>query len=319
MDLDNIVWTALDRSEAVLPFSPKQVMRSLGFIPWRLRGPIVRAAEYRYQRATYPDPLTPIWERDWDLLVVLDACRPEWMAAVEDEYGFVSDTGTIHSVGSHSKEWISNTFTSEYDSKMEDTIYITGNHYAEGLGQSPLRKFVTAHEVGEWAYESASPPANIITDLAVRNCRRTEWDRCIVHYMQPHKPFISRSGDRGDFTVKEWSTRYGPYHRYFNGELSLQDLHEKFVENLRYVLDEVEILLNNVDAPNAVLTADHGQALGEGGLWDHTPGVNHPSMRSVPWVETNAVDTHGHQPKEYESTKYDDETVKRNLKMLGYR
>jgi hypothetical protein len=279
----------------------------------------VRAAEYRYQRATYPNQATSIWERDWDLLIVLDACRPEWMAAVEEEYEFVSDTDTIHSVGSHSKEWISNTFNKEYESELKRTIYVTGNHYAERLDQSALREFVTAHEVGDWAYESASPPANIITDLAIQTSRKSEWDRCIVHYMQPHKPFISRSGSRSEFTVKQWSTGYGPYHRYFNGEISLADLHDEFTENLRYVLDEVEILLNNVDAPNTVLTADHGQALGEGGLWDHTAGVNHPSMRCVPWVETSAVDTHEYQPEEYQSAEYDDEIVKQNLKMLGYR
>jgi hypothetical protein len=32
------------------------------------------------------DPGDPIWDREWDLLIVLDACRPELLTKVATEY-----------------------------------------------------------------------------------------------------------------------------------------------------------------------------------------------------------------------------------------
>lgn len=299
----------------ILPF----LKWKTGVEPWGRRGPRIRAAELKYMLSSYAHQTTSIWDEDWDLLVVLDACRPEWLRKVQSEYNFISEVDTIHSVGSHSDEWISNTFNHEYADQMEDTIYITGNHYADGLENSNLATFETAHDYGGWAYDSASPPAHIITDLAVTTARETNWERCIVHYMQPHKPFLSREGERHEFSVKDWSLGYEPYRRYLDGKISMEDLHAGFISNLKYVLEEVELLLANVDASSTVLTSDHGQSLGEDGLWDHTAGVKHPSVRRVPWVETIATDKKTLDPDIYESAQYDEEVLKQNLQDLGYR
>lgn len=297
----------------------RKVKQKTGYDHWGSRAPAVKAAELRNRIKPYQHEITPIWDRDWDLLVILDACRPEWMDTVQSEYGFINEVDTIHSVGSHSSEWMTSTFDEKYSQKMENTLYVTGNHYADGLEKSSLAGFVTAHDYGNWAYDSASPPASVITDLAVQAARREDWSRCIVHYMQPHKPFMTSDGGRGEVRVKDWSLGYEPYHRHFRGDLSVQDLHEAFTDNLRYVLSEVDVLLDNVDAEKVVLSSDHGQALGEDGLWDHSVGVNHPCVRRVPWVETTATDNQTLKPDTYAPADYDDETVSENLRHLGYR
>jgi hypothetical protein len=303
--------------------NPTQIIpylkRKTGLNPWGFRGPSIIAAESWYKYSQYSYPTTSIWDEDWDLLIVLDACRPEWMKSVKHNFKFINEINTIHSVGSHSQEWISNTFNEKYSSELEDTIYITGNHYADDLRDSELKKFETAHDYGSWAYDSASPPANVVTDLAVRTARNHPWERCIVHYMQPHKPFMIRTGDRDKISVKEWSLAYEPYHKYFKGDISKEELINGFISNLEYVLEEVEILLENIDASTAVLTSDHAQSLGENGLWDHTVGVKHPSMRRVPWVETTATDKNTLDPREYDAANYDEDTIKENLRDLGYR
>jgi hypothetical protein len=83
-------------------------------------------------------------------------------------------------------------------------------------------------------------------------------------------------------------------------------------------LDEVEVLLNNIDAPKVVITADHGQALGERFLWDHRAGVQHASMRKVPWVETSAEDNQKLKPRKYEIVKRSEEDQQAQLRALGY-
>ncbi|WP_435102464.1 hypothetical protein [Halarchaeum sp. P4] len=298
---------------------PGYIKWKTGVDPWGKRGPIIKAREMRYKYANYPHQTTPIWEEEWDLLIILDACRPDWMKEIEEEYNFISDINTKHSVGSHSSEWISETFSDEYSQLLKDTLYVTGNHYASQIDESNLRKLVMAQDYGEWAYDSASPPANVVTDLAVQAARSTDWERCIVHYMQPHKPFIKRKESREEFLVKQDSLGYEPYIRHFNGEISEEELRLEFISNLKYVLEEVKLLLENIDAPKVVISSDHGQALGEDGLWDHTMRVKHPSMKQVPWIETSAVDEQTLSPDEYSLAEYDEETVKENLEMLGYR
>ncbi|MDR5657393.1 hypothetical protein RH831_09395 [Halodesulfurarchaeum sp. HSR-GB] len=316
--MQELILKGVSRPHRIPPYLYNKLLIKLGVKQWGKKGPSVKLAELRHKHRDYPYSTTSIWDYDWDLLVVLDACRPEWMRAVKGEYDFINTIETIHSVGSHSEEWISNTFASEHSNQMAKSAYVTGNHYAEDLEHSALKEFKSAHDFGSWAYDSASPPANMITDLAIRTARQKEWSKLIVHYMQPHKPFLKRGNTREEYTVDKESLGHLLYHRYFNGELTVADLHAAFTDNLRYVLEEVKLLLENVHAPKTVITADHGQAFGEDGLYDHIPGVKHPSVREVPWVKTSAKDTESLYPREYEAADYDNKTVQENLKKLGY-
>lgn len=86
-------------------------------------------SEAYYSRKPKPQS-DVIWESDWDLLVVLDACRPEWLQSVQDEFDFLDTIDDTWSVGSHSQEWIENTFSEENCDFYSETAYVTGNHFA---------------------------------------------------------------------------------------------------------------------------------------------------------------------------------------------
>ena len=90
--------------------------------------------------------------------------------------------------------------------------------------------------------------------------------------------------------------------------------------NLRYALDDVEVLLDNLDAERVVLTADHGNGVGEFGVYGHPSDLLVPTaIRRVPWVDTTARDTGDHDPAVWgESTTPADENVKEQLRALGY-
>jgi hypothetical protein len=57
------------------------------------------------------------------------------------------------------------------------------------------------------------------------------------------------------------------------GDGDEEEIWESYIENLRYVLDHVEVLLENVDAEEVAISADHGNAKGEWGCL-RTPGWN---------------------------------------------
>lgn len=137
--------------------------------------------------------------------------------------------------------------------------------------------------------------------------------------MQPHKPFIDKGEDRTDVSLKEWSVGASVYLPSRNGGRTIDEVEEGFIENLRYVLEEVELLLSNIDAETVVITSDHGQAMGEDFLLDHTKGVVHESMRRVPWAETTATDKRTLTPNEYELRDEKSANREEQLRALGYR
>lgn len=263
---------------------------------------------------------TNIWDRDWDLLVVLDACRVDWMETVETEYPFINDVNTIWSVGSHSEEWLENTFENDTNQALDRTAYISANHFASAhIEEDSLAVFEDVNKYLGSDDDYVVPPAHLVTDRAIDIARSGSFNRIVVHYMQPHKPFFEKKGNRRDVNPVEWSMGRDLYKNYFRSEITKKQLWNGFVDNLRYTLDEVSILLENVDADTAVLSADHGQALGERFLWDHRPGVRHPHVRKVPWVETSASDLEKIEPASYNKSGDNQHSVEKRLAHLGYK
>ncbi|WP_162991414.1 alkaline phosphatase family protein [Halostella salina] len=286
---------------------------------------------------------TNIYEDDWDGLIVLDACRVDALREVQDEYEFLTGIESQWSRGSNSKEWLENTFTAEYLNRIDSTAYITANPFVNELDGSPpdpsgyppgrdsaicnnrltsglIRDdVVSAEDFGDiielWDLATGEDDPQThpspVTDCAITTARKTDYERYIIHYMQPHHPFY---GDAGD---KPWNKE--PF-RYLKNGGDYEAVRDAYIDNLRLVLDHVELLLENFDAESVVITADHGELFGEWGLYSHMVGVPHPNLRKVPWVETTASDTGSYEP-EYERSdeRVSEDELQERLKALGYR
>lgn len=50
------------------------------------------------------NPGTPVWDRDWDVLLILDACRLDLLEEVVDDYPFLGVVRTHDSVASKSPD-----------------------------------------------------------------------------------------------------------------------------------------------------------------------------------------------------------------------
>ncbi|MFC7080227.1 hypothetical protein [Halorussus caseinilyticus] len=93
-----------------------------------------------------------------------------------------------------------------------------------------------------------------------------------------------------------------------------------YLENLRWVLEEVELLLSNMDADTLVVSSDHGEAFGEWGLYGHYRHVPIPVLKNVPWVELSATDSGEYEPAvEAKSVDVTDDDVEQRLSALGYK
>lgn len=68
-----------------------------------------------------------IFARNWDVLVILDACRCDLIEGVENEYTFLGTNHRFTSLGSSSEEWMRANFTNENHEAMAETAYVSSN------------------------------------------------------------------------------------------------------------------------------------------------------------------------------------------------
>lgn len=260
-----------------------------------------------------------IWDRDWDLLVVLDACRydtfEEVSEEVEEDFDFLDgDLEKIRSSGSHSREWIGKNFGQETPEDADPKI-VDGNYFYTRLG---LDEELNTEEAWKYAREQDSGAVlpGPLTDIAVRRGRQEDPDRMVVHYMQPHHPFLGRP-EFGDYQEPGAASkkRKSVWDNLMLGEVSEEDVREAYRENLEIVFEDVETFLNNYDAEKAVVTADHGNSFGEKGIYGHPWKISMDALREVPWYVTSAEDSGEYRPEEPEARKG---SVEEGLKAMGY-
>jgi len=250
---------------------------------------------------------THVYDEEWDLLVILDACRVDVLESVAEEYEFIESVDSRWSIGSHSHEWLTKTFSKRYDDEIRDTAYVSGNGHTQetfvdheyppdetvpfcrpdwdpvdddGFGRLDML-WETAHR------DEFGVPPRAITDRTVEIARNDDYDRLIAHYMQPHIPYIADAlnDDRPptELESKGWKLLE-------SGDADREEVWTAYEATLRLVLNEVELLLENVDAERVVVTADHGNAFGEYAVYGHPEGFLLPCIKKVPWVETAGSD-----------------------------
>jgi len=166
-----------------------------------------------------------------------------------------------------------------------------------------------------WDEQLGTVPPRVVTDRAIATSREYEPKRIIVHYMQPHQPFI---GEQARSNGQDW-VEESCWDALRQGNAAVSDVREAYRENLAVVLGDVRLLLENVDADPAVVSADHGNAFGEWGIYGHPNGFLHPSVKNVPWLVTHASDERTHTP---EASTNDSDSIKQTtedrLRDLGY-
>lgn len=262
---------------------------------------------------------TNVYSRDWDVLILLDCATIEMMNEVKEDYEFIGDVEEHISPGTCSNEWMMRTFTDKYSEQMSDTLHVTANTSSDTYLNSD--DFLHLEEVWKdgWNKEMGTIPAREVTDRAIYFGRKYDPERMIIHYMQPHLPFVESGIESNIITphgVKGEGLMLGEL---YEEGYTKEELWRASVNNLHYVLEDLELLLSNLDADKAVLSSDHGQAFGENGVWAHPCFTYIDVLRKVPWCVTSGSDTSEYQP-EYEPKEVEPEIgLDEKLEALGYK
>lgn len=220
-------------------------------------------------------------DKDWDVCIILDACRYDMFCDAVSERGWDGTTEYITSLGSSTEEWTYGTFLERHE---DDLVYATANLRLGILADELNSKLVDYQFTERDAFDGVTTHPETTTDLALEVANNYPDKRLLVHYLQPHEPFLPSSKrlpaakyrhtiePRPPTVDREWI--YPAYH-----------------ENLDLVLDEVERLIENLPEPvgRVAITADHGELLGEpvGPLrvpcYDHPTGIRTEELTKVPW------------------------------------
>lgn len=257
-----------------------------------------------------------VLDEDWDMLVVLDACRSDLMAEVQEDYEYMSEYDKRRSIAGGSLSWMNRNFANEEDTS--NLAMVSANPFTQKALN--YNNFSVLDEVWktDWDSDENTVHPKDVTDHAIHIGREYEWDRIVVHYMQPHHPFIGQDLDDGINKEDPMNPEKTVWMKLADGELDYDKVWNGYRQNLRIVLDDLDRLLSNIDADNTIITADHGNGVGEYGVYGHGD-FPIDAVRKVPWNKSTASDKMTVEPEVTVSNHAESENVNERLKNLGYK
>jgi len=268
-----------------------------------------------------------IHETDWDVLIILDACRYDFFEKTYVDY-LGGKLRRVRSGARHTGEWLAKTFKGYYP----NIAYISGMPHVNSLGLAlsdshdkweydwkatdHFPKIIDVWDFG-WSEKLGAVPPKILNEVT----HRVDGKRKIVHYNQPHAPYLSLVEEKGvsrdKWNPKGESGKPNKFRRFIGKKIRkvlgtelfwelrkflrlptgvglemawrVDKLEYYYKDNLRRVMKAVSDLIGFLDG-KTVVTADHGECLGERGYWSHgydgpreIPKM--PVLIEVPWLE----------------------------------
>jgi len=306
---------------------------ALGYVPVELNNLAFRS---RYGAGTR------VMDEEWDTLLVLDACRYDMFADRAEAFAGRLDADTRLesriSLGSTSEEFLECNFG---DGTFHNTVYVNTNPYLPKLGLDNGTFHAVVDLLSTWDDDRQTVHPETVVEAALDARERFPNKRLIVHFMQPHYPFIGEVGRQID--ARGWradasGTDGGPdggravdgdsvWQRLRNGDdLDIEVVWDAYRENLDVALEHAETLVEELPG-RTVLSADHGNLVGERfrpipsrRKYGHPYGVYLPELVRVPWFVVESADRpaiRADPPIERRSPSEED--VEDRLEALGYR
>lgn len=288
------------------------VRTAVGYAPIEVNNAVFR---FRHGRGAR------VMDEDWDTLILLDACRYDMFAK---RVPFDGDLQSRISLGSTSEEFLEQNFG---DGQYHDTVYVNANVYFSKLG---LDEDDTFHAVvdllDDWDEDLEIAHPETVTEAALDAHEEYPNKRVVVHYMQPHLPFIGEEG----LALRERVGQRNAWIPFRNGRrpISIDELWTGYNENLDIAFEYVSELLDEING-RVVLSSDHGNMVGERQgpiptkqMFGHPWGVYTSELVRVPWFvleyERRRTTT-AEPPVRTETSNLSEGTIEDRLRTLGYR
>jgi hypothetical protein len=200
---------------------------------------------------------TAIFEEDWDNLLILDACRYDMFEQHADLPGRLEHR---YSKGSSTPEFLRANLTGR---DLRDTVYVTANpQFYRNRDELPanFHAVIDIWREAGWDEEYHTVLPETVTECAQDAAEEYPNKRLLVHYIQPHYPFI---GSQTEFDKRQLvDTDTGErnvWYQLMTGTLDVEreTIWQLYTDNLNLALPYVEELMDALNG-RTVVTADHG-------------------------------------------------------------
>lgn len=213
------------------------------------------------------------------LIIVLDACRYD---TLKDYVEFNGNTPVVQKAFSgvpNTHSWVRTHWSGEYDLVYVSPIPFIGNQEVAGPtgggsynGKEHFRLVVEA-----WDEYWSDDERCVLPESVVEAVLDHKDNRMVAHFGQPHMPHIGKPS----LYIEEYSgnnlAEIGPT----LGKARVKASYEACLSEVWH--RGVKPLVEEFQGRRIVITADHGEALGEGGRYGHNTKT--PEVMTVPWIE----------------------------------
>lgn len=225
----------------------------------------------RYFSTVGRSSATPLVDRDWDVAVLLDACRYDLFQETVADAPLQGTLEKRRSVQSATPGYLRENFGRD---THHDLVYVTANPYVHTMFDDG--HFHATDNVWRdgWDEDLQTVLPETMAERAVAALEAYPNKRILVHFNQPHAPFIGeqRLGGRKHSAIREEAMggdrpdpsdrRPTPFERLGRGEVTRDEVWDAYRSNLERAFPSVERILEAANGRIAV-TSDHGNALGE--------------------------------------------------------
>jgi hypothetical protein len=278
----------------------------------------------QYYTTVYGSDGEDFIDRDWDNLLILDACRPEFLSDCDLPNGSFT---TIKSPASESFEFMEKNFIGR---DLHDIVYITANPHNPKIPDGTFYRKVNLLDT-HWDKEYMTVLPEDVVEKSLEIFDQHPNKRFIIHFMQPHFPFLSRTGqdvDDSGITVhledRTLDRGRQPWSKAQTGDEAHDRIIQAYRENHQLVMKHVSELTDKLTG-KTVVTSDHANLIGER-LWPipikyygHPRGLRKPELITVPWLE---LETDSRREittsSPIDSEDMSEEAVQERLVALGY-
>ena len=156
-----------------------------------------------------PDDVVRIMDESWDRLILLDACRYDVFEKIRQDCLPEGRVSCRQSIGSATTEWRDNSFPDVYP----EVVYVSSNPYINSqkavsgfAGADHFFQVIDVWKTG-WDPIKGTVLPQTITREALKAIRRWPDKKTIIHYLQPHAPYLEFGSDCAGFPVPDMVTQ----------------------------------------------------------------------------------------------------------------
>jgi len=232
-----------------------------------------------------PDLFDRLEAVDWDVCILLDACRYDVLSAV-------ATNAVVDRARSPASATPGFLRAAQSEDVFDETVYVSGNPQSGKHSPSQNCEHVSVYETAWDDDLSTVRPDRLYEEVR----EHVTGDRPVVaHTLQPHYPHICQvngrtipvpGGVHPRFFADEWYHGEKFQAILANDLIDIDRARRSYEVSVRYAWERASEFAAELvsEGHRVVVTADHGELFGERGLVEHPVGVATDPLVSVPWV-----------------------------------